>query len=121
MKICCKCQTEKQVSEFYKRPERKDGYQPYCKSCFSVYCAERWKRTKLKAIDYKGNKCQDCDKSFAPYLYDFHHLDPTKKDVDWAKLRLRSWKRITTELDKCVLLCCMCHRVREYGPQSPKV
>jgi len=112
MVICTKCNKNKPESEFYKKGDRN---QSYCKSCFNSYCMERWTRTKLKAIQYKGGKCEDCNKQFEHYLYDFHHNNPLEKDVDWGKLRLRSWKKITTELDKCALLCCMCHRIREYS------
>jgi hypothetical protein len=114
MITCTKCNKNKQESEFYEK-KTENRRHSYCKSCFNSYCMERWTKTKLKAIEYKGGKCQDCDKKFDHYLYDFHHLDPKEKDVEWTKLRLRSWKKITAELDKCVLLCCMCHRIREYS------
>lgn len=113
-KNCAKCNQLKPLTEFYNRPDRKDGHQPYCKSCHNEYCIQRWLNVKKKAIEYKGGKCIDCDKSFEYYLYDFHHLNPKEKDVDWNKLRLRSWDKIKEELDKCVLLCCMCHRIREH-------
>ena len=39
----------------------------------------------------------------------FHHRDPTEKDVDWSKLKLRNWEKIEKELDKCDLYCSRCH------------
>lgn len=73
----------------------------------------------MKAINYKGGKCVDCnlqcDNDNPYYLFDFHHLDPSIKDCDWSKLRLRSWNKMKIELDKCVCLCALCHRRREYG------
>ena len=113
MITCKKCNQNKSETEFYKRTDR-DTYQPYCKPCFSSYCMDRWHEVKLKAIEYKGGKCQDCDQKFDYYLYDFHHINPSEKEMMWNKLRLRSWKKITKELDKCVLLCCMCHRTRHH-------
>jgi len=70
----------------------------------------RWIRIKQKAIEYKGCKCVMCgyDKHYG--ALEFHHLDSGDKDVNWTKLRLRSWDKITAELDKCVLLCANCHR-----------
>lgn len=37
MKLCCRCNNSKPVSEFGSNKSRKDGYQPYCKQCRSVY------------------------------------------------------------------------------------
>lgn len=112
---CSRCKLLKPISEFHNRPDRKGKQQSYCKSCFNNYCDARWINAKKKAIEYKGSKCVDCNKSFDYYLYDFHHLIPSEKECSWTKLRLRSWENIKKELDKCVLLCCMCHRIREYS------
>lgn len=112
MKTCPKCNDEKPNSEYYLRSNGKP--QAYCKQCFSKYLVCRWVNKKKKAVEYKGGICVDCSKSFDYYLFDFHHLDPTTKELDWGKLRLYGWERIKKELDKCVLLCCMCHRIREH-------
>lgn len=71
----------------------------------------RWIRIKEKAINYKGSVCSVCKNTFAYPAMQFHHLDPNTKDVNWTKLRLRSWDKITLELDKCVLVCANCHSV----------
>lgn len=73
---------------------------------------QRWTRRKLQAIAYKGGKCIDCGYASNHTALSFHHLDPSTKEYDWTKLRLRSWKSIITELDKCVLLCNNCHSER---------
>ena len=115
MKTCSACKEEKPISEFYAQKDRKSGIQSYCKSCFNKFCMERWKQRKKKAIEYKGSKCEDCSISFLNMpscIFDFHHLDPLQKDMDWQKLRQCSWNKIVKELDKCILLCSNCHRVR---------
>lgn len=71
---------------------------------------KRWIRIKKKAIDYKGGSCSACGYNKYYGALEFHHVDPSEKDVNWTKLRLRSWDKITQELDKCVLLCSNCHR-----------
>jgi hypothetical protein len=112
MKICTKCKIEKDIVEFYKKSNRNSSY---CKKCFDVYCMERWKERKNKAIAYKGSKCIDCSIGFPEHprcVFDFHHLDPSLKDMDWKKLRQCSWDKVVSELDKCVLLCSNCHRIR---------
>lgn len=74
------------------------------------------KELKLLAINYKGNKCFDCSASFKEItVYDFHHLDPkTKKFGICQGTRTRTWDEIKIELDKCVMLCANCHRIRHY-------
>jgi hypothetical protein len=109
--ICSKCKQNKSVSSFYKRSDRNWSHS-YCKDCFNQYCSDRWIRKKEDAVKYKGGKCEDCKGVFPYYIYDFHHLDPSKKEYTFSKIKGRSWKTITKELDKCVLLCCMCHRHR---------
>ena len=31
---------------------------------------------------------------------DFHHINPEEKELEWGKLRARSWESIKKELDK---------------------
>jgi hypothetical protein len=115
-KICTDCKQEKSLNEFYKQNDRKNG-SSQCKQCFNKYCSERWKNRKIDAIIYKGSSCVDCGISYPniPYpVFDFHHLDPNQKDFDWSKMRVRSWDIIINELDKCVLLCSNCHRIRHH-------
>ena len=116
-KICSSCKIDKPLDEFY--IISKSNPKPYskCKNCFNSYCVERWVKRKINAIKYKGSSCLDCGISFPeePYvIFDFHHRDPSQKDVDWGKLKLRSQKSINTELDKCDLLCSNCHRKRHH-------
>lgn len=41
-----------------------------------------YKQVKLKAIEYKGGKCQICGYNKCTGALEFHHLDPTKKDFN---------------------------------------
>lgn len=78
---------------------------------------KRWKQAKVKAIEYKGNCCSDCKVKFdRPEVYQFHHLNPKEKDVEWVKLKTRNWEKIVKELDKCILLCANCHIIRHSKP-----
>lgn len=74
------------------------------------YQTNRWIKRKQKAIEYKGGSCINCGYSKYYGALEFHHLNSQEKDLDWIKLRLTSWDKITAELDKCVLLCANCHR-----------
>jgi hypothetical protein len=113
-KKCAKCNEYKKITEFYIQNDRKNGAS-FCKFCFNAYCIQRWINKKIEAINYMGNKCIDCSISYPATHYsvfEFHHLDPNVKDYDWSKLRLRSQSIIKKELDKCVMLCANCHRIR---------
>ena len=66
------------------------------------YMAERFIKVKIKAIEYKGGKCEDCGYNKNSAALSFHHL--RDKKYSWKKLRSKSWKRIKKELDKCICL-----------------
>ena len=66
------------------------------------------KRTKIKAVEYKGGKCQECGYNRCIRAMKFHHLDPAQKDFGISGVS-RAWETIKVELDKCVLVCGNCH------------
>lgn len=69
---------------------------------------------KLKAIEYKGGKCQKCDQIYAPQAMDFHHPNDDKSHNP-GRLMSGAWETLIKELDKCVLLCANCHREEHSG------
>lgn len=73
--------------------------------------SKRRKKIKALAIEYKGEKCQSCGYSRYQGALELHHLNPKEKDFGIGdKGYTRSWVKVKTELDKCVLLCANCHR-----------
>lgn len=110
MKTCSKCKQQKELTQFYKKTGK--TLQSYCKRCLLDIQMKRWKERKIKAIEYKGGKCVDCNIIYPSEVYQFHHLDPSKKEFAWNKGRLRNWESIKIELDKCILLCANCHTIR---------
>jgi hypothetical protein len=71
----------------------------------------RRKKVRQKAIEYKGGKCEMCGYDRCIDALEFHHRDLSKKDFGISeKGYTRSWKRVTEELDKCVMICANCHR-----------
>lgn len=69
-------------------------------------------RVKKRSVEYLGGKCKECGWFGDISGFDFHHKDPTKKDFSPNGLNLanKSWERAKKELDKCELLCALCHR-----------
>ena len=67
-------------------------------------------------LNYKNNSCEECGYDKCQASLTFHHLDPSKKEIEFGSFneRLNSLddlsNTIKNELDKCSLLCNNCHR-----------
>lgn len=111
-KKCRKCDTElipgENITEYsYNNSIRK------CKTCMQADRVLYSTATKDRAINYLGGKCADCGGVFHRRVYDFHHVNPEEKEHTVAHmLRCQKWETVKQELDKCVLLCANCHRIR---------
>lgn len=70
-------------------------------------------RVKKQAVEYLGGKCEKCNWIGDLSGYDFHHSDPNEKDFNPSAKNLanKSWEIVKQELDKCQLLCAICHRI----------
>lgn len=111
MKTCGTCKLDKDESEYYSKGKENRLYSQ-CKSCFNSYCKKRWTERKLKVIEQFGGCCHDCQHSYSAPVYEFHHLDPSAKELAWNKMRLVSETKLQRELAKCIMLCANCHRLR---------
>jgi hypothetical protein len=82
-----------------------------CRKCSVDAVDKRRRVVKLKAIEYKGGKCQNCGYFKCVDALEFHHTSPGEKDFSISGTGVtRSWDKIKVELDKCILLCANCHR-----------
>lgn len=56
-------------------------------------------------------KCSRCPENH-PATLDFHHEDPTAKEINIGTAVRQCWsvKRIEAEMAKCIVLCANCHR-----------
>ena len=70
---------------------------------------ERRRRTKRRAVEYLGGKCERCGYAKCFRALTFHHRDPKTKLFGLSISSTRSWEKIRAELDKCDLLCANCH------------
>lgn len=86
------------------------------KSCIGHFLMSKWKAWKTNrdnrrrlALEAFGNKCGCCGYNETSILQ-FHHLVARKgKPTTGYIIAHYSWKRVVTELRKCVLLCPNCH------------
>lgn len=118
MKICNACGLEKPRDAFYKlvSPKYKPAWDcrdALCKICRADYANKRRRKVKEQAIGYKGGKCVDCGVIGHPSIYDFHHIDTKEKDFSLGN-SVKGFEAVKSELDKCILLCSNCHRIRHY-------
>jgi hypothetical protein len=79
---------------------------------------ETKRQRKNQAIEYLGGKCNHCQLSYHPAVFEFHHKNPAEKERDPSKMLNSSWDRLKAELDKCELLCANCHRLVHHNWES---
>lgn len=128
-KVCNYCLKEKPLVDFHKNKQCSYGRTGTCKVCLANkrsvwYNSNRARRQeeannrnrqrKAYIVEHFGGICFDCQQQYPQYVYEFHHLDPTQKDVNPSKAL--SWRedRMWKELDKCIMLCSNCHKIRHY-------
>jgi hypothetical protein len=73
------------------------------------------KRIKIALVKACGEKCQYCNQTFEPYVYDFHHKNPEEKNFGIAGQGITHSKAdVAKEAKKCIMVCANCHRIIEY-------
>lgn len=82
-----------------------------CTECAKQAVNKARRSMKMKAIEALGSCCKICGYNRCTEALEFHHLDPTQKDITISSEGYsKGWKVIEKELSKCVLLCSNCHR-----------
>jgi hypothetical protein len=98
------------VAEWYKR--NKATVQARSKESNKRYKDRN--RDNLRELKSKGS-CFDCGNSYHFAAMDYHHLDGDKEDNVYTMANNSlAWKTILEEIEKCVLLCSNCHRIRHF-------
>lgn len=127
VKTCRKCEEIKPLADFHPNKTCSKGVVGTCRVCtreriskwYSDNRSERQEAANRRSRDRKReaviqffDRCKDCKQSFPDYVYEFHHLDPNEKDVNPSEaFSSPKWEK---ELDKCVMLCANCHRIRHH-------
>lgn len=133
LKSCNICNELKSISEYHPNKSCKQGVVGTCKSCYKQritkwysenrksrqqYANDKNQLRKREVVKHFGDKCRDCNMSFPDCVYQFHHLDPSQKDVNPSKALTWKAERMWVELNKCVMLCANCHLIRHYGKEA---
>lgn len=138
---CSKCGRELPLTSefFYKDNRNKDGLRTSCKKCYKEYYYEH--REKIRAVQRKYDKEHQKEKLVYQEKYlkikknifkdiknksscalcgeddyrclDFHHVNPKDKKYN-PSARTVFRKDFIDELQKCICLCCKCHRKIHY-------
>ena len=114
-KRCRLCGHDRDLNDF------KTKKKIWCRFCHRAYSIKRRTDRKLAAVAYFGSKCMNpnCpipkDVAIDPCCLDFHHRVPDDKDHGISELMVGKWSEILSELRKCDLLCCLCHRMHHKG------
>lgn len=85
--------------------------------CNSCNTKVRRYRTKLAIVSHLGGRCVKCGWAGPVSGFDLHHRDPSKKDFRFGQALNRSWSLVRREVEKCDLLCALCHRL-EHAPED---
>lgn len=117
-KVCIKCQERLPISSFSKDAKNKDGTRNVCKSCASAHDAKNRQASKAWIKETFKDRwfCKKCGDTRS-YLMEAHHIDPSGKDFAISEKVFISdaqKQKCIEEFNKCVILCCNCHREYHY-------
>jgi|TARA_Y100000034_G_scaffold108896_1_gene139652 hypothetical protein len=132
-KQCNKCNEIKSLSEFQFRKER-NSYATSCKDCRRAWGREHYKKNKQyyvnkasirnaktivenrkKLVLYlESHPCVDCGETNIMFLEFDHVTGEKKKAISDMILDKYCWETILEEINKCVVRCMKCHRIKTY-------
>lgn len=119
LKECLDCKKQFPYESFQENGKASNGKKrkkPRCRECMTIYQHNYFYNNVVKAVGSKEKvKCACCNYNKCFAALEFHHIDPLSKDFELSKMRTRSYAVIKTEIDKCVLLCAICHREYHAG------
>lgn len=135
-KVCGRCKTEKDITEFGVDKRNKDGLNRVCKVCKRELdkeyndrhkdqrreASKQWAKNNPDKIveqtcrrkDFLWSLKQPCIKcgEDRPSVIEFHHIDPTTKLFNISRVTYngaRTKRDVIEEVKKCVCLCANCH------------
>jgi tRNA U54 and U55 pseudouridine synthase Pus10 len=74
------------------------------------------KQRKKMISDAKDKPCAVCKQAFPVVAMDLHHTDPTIKEFSISTaLNKVGYEKLQKEIEKCIPLCAICHRLLHAG------
>ena len=127
-KVCAMCKVEKGLEEFSNKLSRsgKAQKQPYCKPCNREYHKQHYQNNKKEYLQKNKNYAKENKQRLLQYLrqhdckdcgtkdyrvFEFDHLRDKKFGIS-TKIKSLCWETLLTEIEKCEIVCCNCHRIR---------
>jgi hypothetical protein len=122
MRRCLKCGNLR--SEFYKNGS---GLQRYCKLCAKESAKLSYQTNKERVIErtknqverkkafvstLKNKPCVDCGRILPSWAMHFDHIQDKVEGLSRMATNNRTHEKILAEVDKCDLVCVLCHRDR---------
>ena len=127
-KICSKCKRELPLDNFRWKIKSENKKHSQCKECQSTSDKKHYRESKERReavreradfqkqsnIEYvefrKECGCQKCGEK-RKFALDFHHIDPSVKiDTIAHMTKSASINNLEKEINKCIVLCVICHR-----------
>jgi hypothetical protein len=111
----CKICKEYKEFEHFSPTNKQGNLNSYCKTCAAKKTKYPRQRFKEECIAYKGGKCIMCGYFKCPAALEFHHRNPTEKEFSLRDIyTVILTDAVKVELDKCDLLCSVCHKEVHY-------
>lgn len=109
---CSDCRKHLPLSEFGPALSRSQ-----CRKHSSAYDVKRERALKKAVVAAFGGGCSRCNYNKCMAALDFHHLDPSKKEITWTALRKCTLGEAVNKLkaESVVLVCSNCHREIHWG------
>lgn len=111
---------DKKIKASEHRKANKDRIKTYYQNTKEYQIQQVLNRRDSNKAEYillKGGKCEVCGFEYNgenAACFDFHHIDPSKKEYDPSTAIRLSKEKALLELDKCQLVCANCHRLIHY-------
>jgi hypothetical protein len=98
----------------YKDREKQRQYQKewHSRNRLPKSAQTSYQKRKQMVRDAKDKPCAICKIQYDPCAMDLHHIDPSEKEMGVGSfVKIGSYKKLQEEIDKCVPLCAVCHRL----------